>query len=242
MSTWEPEYRTVVTRQAEKGTRKTLETLLMTAEGKPAVTTSRSARGQKDESEARKAPNSNSGDAREAAWPIQVLHSPGSCLLNADYLSQYPLDAWLYQPLSGGSDCDGPTLSQSDPPYPGGITTPGHFRPRSHPGRDQSCFTSGRRQAEGVSLRRHLDSKGGAGRFSRCQHGSQSPELRDSTDGGGNREVTGDTLNDGRGETSGENLRIGARTTGRIRGTGGAQLKLRPRSGRGWPIQVCGTY
>ncbi|KAJ1150974.1 hypothetical protein NDU88_003761 [Pleurodeles waltl] len=54
-----------VTRQTEEGTGKSPETLSTMAEGKPVVKTSESARGRQDESEAREAPNSNFGHARE---------------------------------------------------------------------------------------------------------------------------------------------------------------------------------
>ncbi|KAJ1150975.1 hypothetical protein NDU88_003762 [Pleurodeles waltl] len=127
--------------------------------------------------------------------------------------------------------CDGPTLSQSDPPYPGGITTPAtsdpeviqeQTNPVLHPG--------GGRQREPLCAVTWIQKEELDG-LADVNVGARVPNRGDSTGGEGNEEDAGDTPDDGRGETSGDDLKISARTEGRIRGPEGAQLKLWRRSG-----------
>ncbi|KAJ1205339.1 hypothetical protein NDU88_000774 [Pleurodeles waltl] len=132
----------------------------------------------------------------------------------------------------GGGDEGKKGVRTSDPPYPGGITTPDTSDPKVIQEETNPVLHPGDgRQREPLRTvtwiqKEELDS------LAEVNVEARVPNCGDSTAGEGKEEDPGDTPDDGRGETSGDGLRIGARTAGRIRGPRGAQLRFRPCSGK----------
>ncbi|KAJ1114825.1 hypothetical protein NDU88_003056 [Pleurodeles waltl] len=138
--------------------------------------------------------------------------------------------------------CGGPTLPQLDPPYLGGITTPDtsdlkvireETNPVLHPGDGRQ-----RQRLRAVTWIQKAELNGSAAR----NVGAGVPNHSKTKDGEGNEEDARDTPDDGRGETSGGDLRIGTRTAGQIRGREAPNPDSGHTRARAWPIQVCGTH